>query len=145
MMTVCFAVLFCVGISIFLPHKRYEGIIRIVCGIFVISAVASPVPGILKIGYEKVRIENYLADSDGFFEKIRESEESYTQHMQENFVDIVKEEFQKEISRVFGFDAKVDMDSQSGTVIIEDAPHEKREEIKEYVNTNYSMDTLFCD
>ena len=141
--SVCFAILFCVGAFIVLPHKRYEGIVKIVCGIFVISTVASPIPGILKIGYEKFRLADYLNDENGFFEKVEESEKNYTQYMQDNFREIASGNLEKEISSVMGIDVMINIDTSSGTVVAENVPTEYREKLENYISTNYSLNTIF--
>jgi len=141
--SVCFAILFCVGVFIVLPHKRYEGIIKIVCGIFVISTVASPIPGILKIGYEKFELADYLTDENGFFEKVEESEKNYTQYMQDNFGKIASGNLEKEISSVMGINVGISIDTSSASVVAEDVPPQYREKLKNYISTNYSLNTIF--
>lgn len=141
--SVCFAILFCVGVFIVLPHKRYEGIVKIVCGIFVISTVASPIPGILKIGYEKFRLADYLNDENGFFEKVEESEKNYTQYMQDNFREIASGNLEKEIASVMEIDVRINIDTASGTVVAENVPTEYREKVEKYISTNYSLNTIF--
>lgn len=141
--SVCFAILFCVGVFIVLPHKRYEGIVKIVCGIFVISTVASPIPGILKIGYDKFNFADYTIDENGFFEKVEENEKNYTQYMQENFMEIASGNLEKEILSVMGIDVRINIDTSSATAVAEDVPSEYREKVKNYINENYSLNTVF--
>ncbi len=141
--SVCFAILFCVGVFIVLPHKRYEGIVKIVCGIFVISTVASPIPGILKIAYDKFNFADYIIDENGFYEKVEENEKNYTQYMQENFMEIASENLEKEILSVMGIDVRINIDTSSATAVAEDVPGEYREKVKNYINENYSLNTVF--
>ena len=141
--SVCFAILFCTGVFIVLPDKRYEGIVKIVCGIFVISTVASPIPGILKIGTEKFSFTDYLSDEIGFFEKAEESQKSYTEYMEKNLSDIASQKLKSEIFSVFGIDAQVKVDASSAEVVVEGIEEKYKENVKSYINTNYSLNTVF--
>ena len=70
-LSVAFAVIICLGASLLTPSERYKGIIKIVCGVFVVSVILSPIKSLLSGNFvPDIAFENSGADQ---FDDIAES------------------------------------------------------------------------
>lgn len=87
---ICFAIVFCSGINLLIPHKRYEGIIKIVCGVFVVFTIISPIRDILFDTDYFDSLKSIQYDDWGFYDITKKS--------RQDFKDVSLNDTEKEIS-----------------------------------------------
>ncbi len=141
--SICFAVILCAAADMLVPSKKYSGIIKIVCGMFVISSIVSPIGEIIKFDFDSFNSDMFLKDDSHFFDTINKSREKYTQHLTENSHVIVESEVGRDISDIAGEYIKVELNENE--LILYGVSMSKREEISEYVKRNYGLDTSYGD
>ena len=89
-MRICFSIVFCSGINLLIPHKRYEGIIKIVCGVFVVFTIISPIRDILFDTDYFDSLKSIQYDDWGFYD--------ITEKSRRDFKDVSLNDTEKEIS-----------------------------------------------
>lgn len=140
---ICFAVIFCSGVAILVPGKKYEGIIKIVCGIFVVSTVLGPVKNILSHSSDALNPDRYLKDDGSFdyyvsygrdeFNKALLSPENETAHLV----------LAAEIRTLTGGDVTVSL--QDGNAYITGVDSKDEDSVMKYLKDTYSINAIFVN
>ncbi len=141
--SICFALLFCSAAELVIPSKKYTGIIKIVCGIFVVGVIVSPIKNLIKIDYTKYDTDLYLTDDYGFFSKVNKSRDTFLNELMKNSSETVENEISKEIGAVFGVQIRFEFDGQR--LMAYGAQENSKEEISKYILKHYELETSFAD
>ncbi len=141
--SICFAVILCAAADMLVPSKKYRGIIKIVCGMFVISSIVSPIEEIIKFDFTSFDSDMFLNDDVHFYDTVNKSREMYTQYLTENSQSILISEVGRDISSIAGEDINVQLNENE--LILYGVSMSKREEISAYVKRNYGLDTSYGD
>jgi len=137
---VCFAILFCVGVSILVPSKKYSGIIKIVCGIFVISTVVSPIKNITFYDRVDFDFEKYFEDEEFNF-YLEQGKEKFGSAL--NSKKTSEMALAEEIKLLSKCDVKLKIEEDS--LYIEGAQEDKKAKIYDYLKNTYSIEAIFVD
>ncbi len=141
---ICFAMLFCVGVKILTPSKKYDGIMKIVCGVFVISTIVSPIKNILDLDFNYDYSEGFMKDSEEFAYSVEKSREEFSKNILSNAEKNLSGQISAEIKKLFGDDVTVQ--TGDGKVLkVTDSTPENREKIKEYIRKTYGCETVFTE
>ena len=134
--SVAFAIVFCVGISLLVPSPSYTGIMKIICGVFVVYTLLSPIK---KIVYSELPAYDFsgFAYDENFERIVEESRSSFFQSMSE----LAKDAIEKEVSLKWGADISIALEKDK--VCIYHAKEEYHDDIAEYIRKNYGIDTVF--
>ena len=138
-LSLCFAILFCTGVNILVPSKKYEGIIRILCGIFVIATVVTPLKNAV-LGANIQRNTPKVFESDPDFEfRVSESQRIFTSLLSDEsrFAELIE----LETERMTGEEAFVRI--SDGKVYVAGIREEKRPRAEEYIKSLGAEDVIF--
>ncbi len=138
-LSLCFAILFCTGVNILIPNKKYEGIIRILCGVFVIATVVTPLKNAV-LGANIQRNTAKIFESDYDFElRVSESQRIFTSLLSDEsrFAELIEEE----AKRLTGEEAFVRI--TDGKVYVAGISEEKRPQVEEYIKSLGAEDVIF--
>lgn len=141
--SISFAVILCAAADMLVPSKKYRGIIKIVCGMFVISSIVSPIGEILKFDFTSFNSDIFLNDDSRFYDIVNKSRENYTQYLAENSQDILISEVGSDISNLAGEAVRVQLNED--VLILYGVDVSKRDEISAYVKRNYGLNTSYMD
>ncbi len=138
-LSLCFAILFCTGVNILVPGKKYEGIIRILCGVFVIATVVTPLKKAV-LGSNIQRNTAKIFESDPDFElRVSESQRIFTSLLSDEsrFNELIEDGVQE----VTGEDAFVRI--SDGKVYVAGISEEKHPQAEEYIKSLGAEDVIF--
>ena len=138
---VCFAMLFCTAVRLVLPDKKYIGIIRIVCGIFVVSNIVSPIVRISSFDMPALDFEAFLSDDGSFSQMVDRAKSDFEMQLTDPSSAVTEEYLSRELSRVFGGD--ITAKKHNGRWILNGAPPGTEQTICDYVSANYGVKAQF--
>ena len=141
--SICFSVILCVAADIIVPSQKYRGIVRIVCGIFVIGTIVSPIRNIINFDYSFSDSNIFLKDREEFFSKAAQSEEIYRNYLAKNGKAIAEEKINSEISEVFGENTVAKLGSDG--LVVSGADASSKNDITEYVKKHYGIAVTYED
>ncbi len=138
-LSLCFAILFCAGVNILIPSKKYEGIIRILCGVFVIATVVTPLKKAV-LGGNIQRNTSKVFESDPDFElRVSESQRIFTSLLSDEsrFTELIEDTAEK----ATGENAFVRI--SDGKVYVAGISEEKRPQAEEHIKSLGAEDVIF--
>lgn len=143
---VCFAMLFCVAVNTLIPQKRYGGIIKIVCGVFVVFTILSPLENIL---FSKFSLGDFFDanyDDWGFYSSIEESRKNFENTIKSGYNEISEEELGRELSVLTkeNVSVKINVLSDSIVATVYGVGAKKHPLVKEYIKSNYGISVEFA-
>lgn len=125
------------------PSKKYKGIIKIVCGIFVIGTIVSPIKELISFDYSSFDIDRYLKDDYGFFIAAESSRQSFEQELIQNGKENVENEICREIKTVFDIEITAELEADSLKVYGTD--ESIRNEVADYIKKHYDINVICTD
>ncbi len=141
---ICFAMLFCVGVKILTPSKKYDGIIKIVCGVFVITTIISPMKKFLNLDFNYNYFEDFMKDNEGFAYSVEKSREEFSEDIISYGEKNLSHQISGEIEKLFGDVVSVELyDGKSWRVT--GCETKNRERISEYIRNTYGCETVFTE
>ena len=139
-LSITFSVIICLGASLLAPSEKYRGIIKIVCGVFVVSAILSPLKALL-FGDFSLDM-NYAFDDGGQFETaVETSGENFAENISENSLDILCLSISQDITSFTG--RKVNARISENTLYLQGVLSEEESKVKKYVLERYGVETVF--
>lgn len=135
--SVTFGILFCMGINLLIPNKRYAGIMQIICGVFVVYILIAPLNKILNLSAPELDFSGYLKDEE-FTENSLRAREKFTKELEHSTINATEELLQKDIENEFGITVKVTI--EKGEIHIDGVGKEKSEEVAEYIKSKHRLD-----
>lgn len=144
---VCFAILFCVGISILVPGKKYMGIMKIICGIFILYTILTPLKGVLFSGYTLSDVSDFLKDDDGFFDAVERSKRNFERALISGSHSYAESEIASAVSRLNGSEVTVTLEpgENTTTAYLIGADKEKQSQISDFLKKTYALEAVFAD
>ncbi len=140
---ICFVMLLCAAVDMLVPSKKYKGIIKIVCGIFVIGTIVSPIKELISFDYSSFDIDRYLKDDYGFFITAESSRQSFEQELIQNGKENVENEICREIKTVF--DIEITAELENNTLKIHGTDESIRNEVADYIKKHYDINVICTD
>ena len=141
---ICFAMLFCVGVKILTPSKKYDGIIKIVCGVFVITTIISPLKKFLNLDFNYDYFGDFMKDNEEFAYSVEKSREEFSEDIISYGEKNLSNQISREIEELFADDVAVESyDGKAWRVT--DSETENREKIREYIRKTYGCETVFTE
>lgn len=139
-LSVTFSVIICLGASLLAPSEKYKGIIKIVCGLFVVSAILSPLKALLLDGFSMDM--NYAFDDGGQFETaVENGGKNFAENISENYMDILSLSISKDITSFTGRTVKVRI--SDNTLYLQGVLQEEESKVKKYVLERYGVEAVF--
>lgn len=135
--SVCFVLLFCTGIRLVTPGKGYGGIIKIVCGVFVVSVIASPIVRLAKTQTVSFDFDSFIRDDSGFFELADKAKTDFEKQLSLGGGTGSRDALARELSLVF--DCTITVDRTDDNWVIRGAPLNKKDQIADYVLRYYGL------
>ncbi len=138
--------LFCVGVNVLVPQKRYGGIIKIVCGVFVVFTILSPLENILFSKFSLVEYFHANYDDWGFYSAVEESRKNFEDTIKSGYSKISEEELGRELSMLTkeSVSVKVDVLQDGAVATVYGLGNEHRSLVEEYIKSNYDMSVEFA-
>ncbi len=139
-LSVAFAVIICLGANLLTPTEKYRGIVKIVCGVFVVSVILSPIKALLtgdlvpEISYEDFNEDEFNAIS-------KNSAENFKNNISENARDMLTLRISKELCDITG--QKVTAYFTEDALYVEGVPAEEKSAVEKYVLEQYGVKTVF--
>ena len=140
---ITFSVILCSAADMLVPSEKYRGIIRIVCGLFVIGTIVSPIKELISFDYSSFDSNVFLTGKYEFDSKVEQGKQKYKDYLIQNGNSIVEDEITKEISSVFGQNVTAKLSGEE--LILEGADISKREEISVYIKKHYDLNVTYED
>lgn len=134
-LSLCFALLVGVASDILVPSKKYQGIMKIICGIFLIFALINPLGNFFASGEITLDTAKF-AEDDGFAVRIDESKEKFFEYLT---ADSMTEE--KIVEELLGCD--ITLRKENGKTYISGVEDDKRDYIRAYAKDG--MEIVFED
>ena len=125
------------------PSKKYKGIIKIVCGIFVIGTIVSPIKELISFDYSSFDIDRYLKDDYGFFITAENSRQNFEQELIQNGKENVENEICREIKTIFDIEITAELEADSLKVYGTD--ESIRNEVADYIKKHYDINVICTD
>ncbi len=143
---VCFAMLFCVAVNILIPQKRYGGIIKIVCGIFVVFTILSPLENILFSKFTLQDFFNANYDDWGFYSAVEDSRKNFEDTIKSGYGKISETELGRELRMLTkeSVSVKIDVLPDGAVATVYGAQEEQHALIKEYIKSGYGISVNFA-
>ena len=139
-LSVAFAVIICLGASLLTPSERYRGIVKIVCGVFVVSAILSPIKVLLKgNSMPDLKFNNYGADQ--FDDIAQSSSEKFKNDISQNTKNLLNSRISEELTKLIGKKVKADLGED--VLFAEGVPAEEQPGVEKYILENYGLKTVF--
>lgn len=138
-LSLCFAILLCTGVNILVPGKKYEGIIRILCGVFVIATVVTPLKSAVLGRNIQRNTQKVFEGSYDFELRVSESQRIFTSLLSDErrFTSIIEDGLKKHT----GEDAFVRIGD--GRVYVAGIRESKRSDAEEYIKSLGAEDVIF--
>jgi len=140
--SICFAIIFCVVAEAFTPSEKYSKIIKMASGLFIIYTLMSPIKSILNPEVYKIPVFDYSNDNQGVYKMYEQktievlNDSVYRNYEQNLETDI--EEFIKE-------DINVSINKDDFSVTISGVTSYNREKISKFVEDNYKIKPIFTE
>ena len=137
---VSMTIMVCVVVNLMVPSPKYAGIVKIVCGLFVVNTLISPIRSIFKTGTFNLEINSFVADGEF---------ESGAQLAKKNFDEILASKRAEILSAEVTADLKkLWSDSISAEVIgkevrVNNADDKDFDDIKKYLKDRYGLVAVF--
>lgn len=138
---VCFAILFCTGTRIAMPTKSYDGILRILCGIFVVSTMVSPVVRMAKINIPSFETDIFKENDEEFYDLVQRAKNDFSDELVKNGDYNSRQFLAQELSGLFG--CEISVKNRDGKIILEGVEPKKENEVLEYVSDTYGLEPEF--
>ena len=135
---VCFAMILCSAVDILMPSKKYKNIIKIVCAIFVISVIVSPIDSLLSFDYKLIELDKYFEDDSGFLRAVEDSKEKFEGVLKEDGADVVAQEISKQSGEALDMDVKIVF--ERGKFVLVDYDKDRLDSITDYLKHNYALE-----
>lgn len=138
---ICFSILFCIGVNLLVPSPKYNGIIRIVCGIFILQTMLIPVKNIISSDINaRIPEEIFNFDKDfGSFSK--QSKEHMDRALVNNSRLAMENQIQREIKGIYAGKVEITETKEGLTAYVESAD-EGYSKAKEYIEKTYGIKTV---
>lgn len=140
---ICFAVIFCAGVGILVPGKKYEGIIKIVCGIFVVSTVLGPIKNILSHSGDALNFDRYFTDDGSFDYYVSYGRDEFNKALLSPENEITEAVLVAEIRTLAGGDVTVNL--QGGNAYITGVDGKDEDSVMKYLKDTYSINAIFVN
>ncbi len=140
---ITFSVILCAAADMMVPSQKYRGITRIVCGLFVIGTIVSPVKELIGFDYSSFDSNVFLKGKYEFSSKVEQGKNSYNDYITQNAATILEDEISKEISSVFGQNVRSELGENK--LILKGLELSKREEVSAYIKKHYGLNTVYED
>lgn len=140
---ITFSVILCAAADMLVPSKKYRGIIRIVCGLFVIGTIVSPIKELISFDYSSFDSNIFLTGKYEFDFKVEQGKQKYKDYLIQNGNSIVQDEIAKEISSVFGQNVTAKLTGEE--LILEGVEISKKEEIAAYIKKHFELNVTYED
>lgn len=134
------AIIFCAGINILIPSQKYAGIMKIICGIFVVYAVLSPLKNILLNDVSFKVNEDYFKNSV-LENRVEESREEFKEILTDSSNEILLGTLKEDIKNLCNLD--LDIEVTDNTVYITGSDDINQPLIQKYIKKQYGLDTVF--
>ena len=140
---IAFSVILCTAADMLVPSKKYRGIIRIVCGLFVIGTIVSPIKELISFDYQALDTNVFLTGKYEFDSRGEQGKQKYKEYLIQNGNSIVQDEIAKEISTVFGQNITAKLIGEE--LILEGVEISKKEEIATYIKKHFDLNVTYED
>ncbi len=130
------------AVNILVPSKKYSGIMKIVCGVFVIATIVSPIKQIMN--FEISDTDKYFRD-DKFEYSVTESKEKFDRALLSRGLSDLEDEIKESIRREFGISASISLDENGINVYLTDGDDSVKDKISDYLGERYSADNIFVN
>lgn len=140
--SICFAILFCVAINILVPSKKYSGIMKIVCGVFVIATIVSPIKQVMN--FDLTNTDKYFRN-DEFEYSVSNAKEKFDKALLSQGTFEAESEIKENIRLRFGIDAEVSTNQSGITIYLPECDDSMKEKISDYLRNIYSGNEIFVN
>ena len=139
---ICFSILFCAGVNLFVPSARYAGIINIVCGVYILHTMLSPVKGIIATEFKIDNPNSFFEVDSSFRGLISESSETMEEIFKESPINVMETQLKRELADMYGAQVELKTD-EYGLAAYVTADDKYVESIRNYIEKSYSIKTVF--
>jgi len=142
-LSICFAIIFCIFAEAFTPSERYRGIIKIVSGVFVLYTFLMPVKGLLDLDSYNFEIPD-ISTVDGNEYKFYEDKTS--EIFNETLRETSRQNLETDIRKTFEeSDAVVEIDQNNSTITVSGIAHSDFDKISDYIENKYNFKALITE
>ena len=119
-----------------IPSEVYGDIMKIICGVFVVYTLLAPIKNIFPLRTSGRWFESKITE-DEFLFQTQQGYEGFSEALKSETDRAVSDGIGEELRKVWSKDIKTELDGDELTIY--NAPREKAEQIKRYVQEHYGL------
>lgn len=139
LLLVSMTIMVCVVVNILVPSPKYSGIIKIVCGLFVVHTLISPIKSIFKTKAFSFEMPALVHDS--FESRARFAEKSFEEIITSKREEILSREISAEVKKLWNSSLTVEV--KEGKAWVHNSTQKDFEDMKNYLKDRYGLIAVF--
>jgi len=140
LISVTFSVILCVGVSLIVPSPSYGGIMKIICGVFVVHTLLLPIKNISFASFGNFSFRDTDTENDFLFD-VSQRENQFKNALFKKTEDIFREEICGELRKLYS-DA-IEVRIINGALWVYNAPVKHRGNIEKYLKDKWNSRVVF--
>ena len=134
------AIAVCVIVNLMVPSTKYQGIMKIICGLFVVYTLINPIKNIFK-GNLSLPDNYYTSYDEEFNRRAQSALETFDELMVQGTCLVTSEQLTSDLRK--RWNSSVTAKVEGTAVRIENADAEDFDDMEDYIKRNYGLTTVF--